>query len=167
MTVYRNGSMALTEVNHPAKPDGTLANRSMTLYDLKAMASFSWDPEIRPAACSAGTFSGDWGDPFAMTAEISASIAKGELKPTGSESLNGVATKVYAGATQGTSLKAWLDEKDGLVIRAIVASPGAPPMTMVDVRKVSPHAATFLSLRPARGMCRCKATTHPRPGDRS
>ena len=44
MTVYRNGSMALIELNHPAKPEGTPANRSLTLYDLKAMTSFSWDP---------------------------------------------------------------------------------------------------------------------------
>ena len=147
MTVYRNGSRALTELNHPAKPDGTPANRSLTLYDLKAMASFSWDPGTTPPACSAATFSGDWGSPFAMTAELSASIAKGDLKPTGSETLNGIATKVYAGTTQGNSLKAWFDEKDGLVIRAMVGAPGAPPMTLVDVRKVSftpPPASLFV-----------------------
>ena len=85
-----------------------------------------------------------------MTAELSASIAKGDLKPTGSETLNGIATKVYAGATQGSSLKAWLDEKDGLVIRAMVSAPGAPPMTLVDVRKVSftpPPASVFACQR--------------------
>ncbi len=137
VTVYRSGSMALIDLNHPAKPDGTPADRSLTLYDLKAMTSFSWDPAATSTECSAGTFSGDWGDPFAMTAEVSASIAKGDLKPTGSETLNAIATKVYAGTTQGNSLKAWLDEKDGLVIRAIISAPGAPSMTMVDVRKVS------------------------------
>ena len=137
MTVYRSGSMALTELNHPAKADGTPANRSLTLYDLKAMTSFSWDPAATSAECSAGTFSGDWGDPFAMTAELSASIAKGDLKPTGSETLSGIPTKVYAGTTQGNGLKAWLDEKDGLVIRAMLGAPGAPPMTLADVRKVS------------------------------
>ncbi len=137
MTVYRNGSMALTEVNHPAKPDGTPANRTLTLYNLTAKSSFSWDPAATPAACSAGTFSGDWGDPFAMTGELSASIAKGDLKPIGSETLNGIPTKVYAGTTQGSSIKAWLDEKDQLVIRATLSAPGAAPMTMVDVRKVS------------------------------
>jgi hypothetical protein len=146
MTVYRSGSMAVTEMNRPAKPDGTAGSRILTLYDLKAMTSFSWDPGTKPAACSASTFSGDWGNPFAMTAELSGSIAKGELKPTGSETLNGIATKVYAGATQGTSLKAWFDEKDGLVIRAMIGAPGAPPMTLVDIRKVSftpPPASLF------------------------
>jgi hypothetical protein len=138
--------VALIDLNYPAKPDGTAANRSLTRYDLKAMTSVSWDPGATPPACSAGTFSGDWGDPYAMTAELSASIAKGDLKPSGSETLNGIVTKVYAGSTQGSSLKAWLDEKDGLVIRAVVGAPGAPPMTLVDIRKVSftpPPASTF------------------------
>jgi len=137
MTVYRSGAMALTEVNHPAKPDGTPAGRSLTLYDLKAMTSFSWDPAGTSAECSAATFSGDWGDPFAMTDQLSASIAKGDLKPTGPETVSGIPTKLYAGTTQGSSLKAWLDEKDGLVIRAMVGAPGAPSMTLVDIRKVS------------------------------
>ena len=86
MTVYRNGSKALTEWSHPSTPDGTPAASTLTLYDLKAMASYSWDPAATPAACSAGTFSGDWGDPFAMTAELTAGIAKGDLKPSGTES---------------------------------------------------------------------------------
>jgi hypothetical protein len=146
MTVYRNGSKALTEWSHPSTPDGTPAASTLTLYDLKAMASYSWDPAATPAACSAGTFSGDWGDPFAMTAELTAGIAKGDLKPSGAETLNGIATKVYAGTIQGSSLKAWFDEKDGLVIRATVGAPGAPPMTLVDVRKASftpPPASRF------------------------
>jgi len=146
MTVYRNGSMALTEMNMPAQPDGTPATRTLTLYDLKAMTSWSWDPGTTPASCSAGTFSGDWGSPFAMTAELSASIAKGDLKPTGSETLNGIATRVYSGSAQGSGLKAWFDEKDGLVIRATIGAPGGPQMTVADVRKVSltpPPASLF------------------------
>jgi len=148
MTVYRNGSMALTELKHPAKPDGTPADRSLTLYDLKAMTSLSWDPTATSAECSAGRFSGDWGDPFAMTAELSASIAKGDLKPTGSETVGGIPTQIYAGTIQGSNLKAWLDEKDGLVIRAMISAPGAPPMTIVDVRKVSftPPASSLFAL---------------------
>jgi hypothetical protein len=138
MTVYRSGTMALTDMNYAVKPDGTPASRSLTLYDLKAMTSISWDPAVTPAECSPGTFSGDWGDPFAMTAQLSAGIAKGDLKPTGSEILIGIPTKVYAGTTQGDSLKAWIDEKDGLVIPLTLGAPGGPPiMTMVDVRKVS------------------------------
>jgi hypothetical protein len=143
-TVYRSGSKALMEMKTNAS--GAPGSRSLTLYDLKAGTTISWDPANTTPQCDAGRFSGDWGDPFAMTAELSASIAKGDLKPAGTEILNGIPTKVYAGVTQGSNLKAWLDEKDGLVIRAVVGSPGAPPMTMVDVRKVSlapPPASLF------------------------
>ena len=137
MTVYRNGALVVIEVDHPAKADGTPPNRAFTRYDLKTMTSVSWDPAAASAGCSAGTFSGDWGDPFAITAELSASIDKGDLKPTGAETVSGVATRIYAGATSGNTVRAWLDETDGLVIRAVVSGPGAPPMTLVDVRKVS------------------------------
>ena len=74
MAVYRNGALVLIEVVHPARADGTPADRALTQYDLKAMTSVSWYPAAASAGCSAGTFSGDWGDPFAMTVELSASI---------------------------------------------------------------------------------------------
>jgi hypothetical protein len=147
MTVYRSGNQALIDYKHPAQADGTPASRSLTLYDLKAGANYSWDPAGNPIACSAGTFSGDWGDPFAATAELSGSIAKGDLKPAGTETLNGIPTEVYAGTTQGASLKAWLDKKDGLVLRAAMSAAGGGPMqTMVDIQSVSltaPPAALF------------------------
>ena len=54
-TVYRNGLMALMDVR-------MASSRSLTLYDVKAGTSYSWNPADKPIACSAGTFSGDWGD---------------------------------------------------------------------------------------------------------
>src|ERR1017187_9593841 len=90
MTVYRNGNQALIEYNHPAQPDGTPASRSLNLYDLKAGASYSWDPTGSPITCRAGTFSGGWGSPSASTAGLSGSIAKGDLKPAGTETINGI-----------------------------------------------------------------------------
>ena len=53
---------------------------------------------------------------------------------------------MYAGTTQGANVKAWIDMKDGLVIRVQISSPGAAVMTMVDVTKVSfvtPAASRF------------------------
>jgi hypothetical protein len=146
MTIYRNGSQVLIEYKHPAKPDGTPASRSLNLFDLKAGTSHSWDPGITPISCSAGTFSGDWGDPFASTKEITDSIAKGDLKPAGAETVNGIPTKVYTGATQGMNIKAWLDQKDNLVIKSGFGAPGLPMTFMVDIRSVSlapPPAAVF------------------------
>jgi hypothetical protein len=131
--------------NTPAQ-GGAPASRTFTLYDLATGANYTWNPDNSAVACSAGTFSGDWGDPFAGTAELQSGIAKGDLKPAGSETINGIATQVYAGSTQGANLKAWIDRKDGLVIRAQISTPGAAVMTLVDVTKVSfgtPAASVF------------------------
>ena len=147
MTVYRNGTKALTDMFSAAQP-GAPAHHTLTFYDLAAGSSHTWDPSINPPSCSVGTFSGDWGDPFESTKELTDSIAKGDLKPAGTETVAGVPTKVYAGVSQGMNLKAWLDEKDGLVIKMAFGAPGAAMNTMVDVRKVSlaPPAPSLLAM---------------------
>jgi len=145
-TTYRSGSKVLVDFNQPAQA-GTPASRSLSFYDLTAGTNTTWNPDASPVQCSVGTFSGDWGDPFAAIAEVQGDITKGDLKPAGSETINGIATQVYAGTTQGANVKAWIDRKDGLVIRVQVSSPGAPVMTMVDITKVSlvaPPASRFV-----------------------
>jgi hypothetical protein len=146
MTIYRSGNKVLTLMNQPAQGD-TPASRTMTLYDLQAHTTLSWDAAAHPPACGAGTFSGDWGDPFGMSAEITSGVAKGELKLVGNEMTAGVSTEVYAGGNAQSTTRAWFDKKDGLVMRAVVRTPGAPPMVLVDVRKVSfdaPPPAMFV-----------------------
>lgn len=145
-TIYRSGSKVVVDFIQPAQ-GGNPASRSFTLYDLTAGTSTSWDPTASPIRCNVGTFSGDWGDPFAMTADVNSGIAKGDLKPAGTETLNGIATEVYAGSSQGANIKAWLDQKDGLVIRAQMSAPNTAPMTLIDITKVSmatPPAARFV-----------------------
>jgi hypothetical protein len=136
-TTYRSGSKVLVDFNQPAQA-GTPASRSFSFYDLTSGTNTSWNPDASPVQCSVGTFSGDWGDPFAATAELQGDITKGDLKPAGSETINGIATQVYAGTTQGANVKAWIDTKDDdLVIRVQISSPGANVMVMSDVTKVS------------------------------
>ena len=144
-TIYRSGSKALMVFNTPAQ-GATPASRTFNLYDLAKGINYTWNPDNSAVGCNAGTFSGDWGDPFAGTAELQSDISKGDLKPAGSETINGIATQVYAGTTQGASVKAWIDMKDGLVIRVQVSAPGAAAMIMTDVTKVSfvtPAASVF------------------------
>jgi hypothetical protein len=150
-TVYRSGSKVLTESNIPTQ-GATPASKNRTLYDIQAKASVSWDPSTNPPACGdAGTFSGDWGDPFGMTAELQSDIAKGDLRAPGTETLAGVSTQIYSGTSGQSTIKAWLDQKDGLVIRAIMSAPGTPAMTLVDISKVSFGAqpASLFALPPA------------------
>jgi hypothetical protein len=145
-TIYRNGSKVLIESKLQGSST-TPASRTLTLYDLQAKTNVSWNPAANPPMCGgAGTFTGDWGDPFAMTADLNDSIAKGEMKAAGTETVNGIDTQVYAGSTPQSSLKAWFDAKDGLVVRAVATMPGGAAMTVVDITKVSlapPPAALF------------------------
>ena len=135
-TIHRSGSKVLMEMVQPAQ-GGAPASRTLTLYDLSAGTTIGWNPGENPPACSAGNFSGDWGDPFAMAAEANAGIAKGELKPAGAETLAGIPAKIYTGSSPQATMKVWLDAKDGLVLRAEMSGPGQPAMRMVDITKVS------------------------------
>jgi hypothetical protein len=146
MTIYRSGAQAVIEYIHSDKPDGTPGHRSLSFYDLKAGVSHTWDPAITPPSCSVGKFSGDWGDPFASTAELAPAIAKGDLKVAGSETLHGIPAKVYAGTSPSENLKVWFDEKDGLILRESYGAPGAAMQNMIDISKVSiapPPASLF------------------------
>lgn len=145
-TIYRSGSKALMETIQPAQGT-TAASRTLSLFDLEKKTTYAWNPNDSPISCGVGTFSGDWGDPFASTADLSSEIAKGDLKPAGNETINGIATQVYTGTTQGANLKAWIDLKDNLVIRAVLSSAGSAPMTMVNVSRISflaPSASLFV-----------------------
>jgi hypothetical protein len=147
-TIYRSEPMVLMESNLPAQ-GATPATRTRTLYNLKAGTNVSWDPNAKPAACGgAGTFSGDWGDPFGMTADVTSGIAKGELKPAGTETVAGVSTQVYSGTNGGSAIKAWLDAKDGLVIRATASMPNGSSMNVADITKVQigPQPASLFVL---------------------
>lgn len=135
-TVYRSGSKALAIVNEPAQ-GSTPAMRIYSLYDIAAGINYSWSPDSPPIQCSSGTFSGDWGDPFALTAEVTTDIASGQVKPAGSETINGIPTQIYAGSNAQATEKVWFDQKDGLVIRAQISGAGAPLMTLADITSVS------------------------------
>ena len=110
-TIYRNGSKALMVIFLPAQ-GATPASTTDNLIDIAGGTNLTWNPNDSNVGCSAGTFSGDWGDPFAAIADLSADIANGNLKPTGTETLDGISTTIYTGSTQGVNVKAWIDQKD-------------------------------------------------------
>ena len=145
--IYRNGSKALMISMMPAQ-DATPASKTYSLYDLAAGKNWTWNPDENPIQCNVSRFSGDWGDPFSGTTELQQEIAKGHFKPTGTATINGIATEVYTGSESGATETAWFDRKDNLVIRVVANMPGGQPMTMADVKKVSfaPPPASMLSL---------------------
>ena len=135
-TISRSGTKAFTDTFRPAQ-GAAAATHTYTLYDIATGITWSWDPATQPITCSAGHFSGDWGDPFAMTADLQQGITKGDFKPAGKETIGGIPTTIYTGVSSGTSIKAWLDEKDGLVMRAMIDAPGSDLQPLVDIKKVA------------------------------
>ncbi len=148
-TVYRSGSKALM-VNFMPAQGATPASKTYSLYDIAAGKNWTWNPEVKQVGCSAGTFSGDWGDPFAFTAEFLTDISKGQYKSAGAANMNGFATEIYTGSESGANIKIWFDRKDGLLIRAEASMPGGPPMVTTNVTKVSvaPPPMSLMNLPP-------------------
>jgi hypothetical protein len=157
-TIYRSGTKVLFDTFYPAQ-GGTAARHALMLDDLAAHLSYTWDPAGAPISCSANKSSDDWGDPFALTDDVNKGIASGEMKPAGAETIGGTPTKVFVSTTPQETVKAWLDQKDGLVMKAIVNASGAPAMTLADIRKftVAAPAASLFTLPAA-----C-AGAHPPP----
>src|ERR1035441_1684364 len=113
-TIYRNGSKAVIDLNTPAPAGGT-ATHVRSLYDLNAHTNQSWDLTNNSGGCSSGTFSGDWGDPFASQGDLSTA------KLMGTETVNGFSTKVYEADAPGVKAKAWIDAKTGMTVKMQMA----------------------------------------------
>jgi hypothetical protein len=146
-TIYRSGSRALT-VNFQPAQGATPATRTYSLYDIAAGKNWTWNPDEKPIQCGAGSFQGDWGDPFDATSELNEGIAKGLFKSTGTVTMNGFATELYTGNVSGATEKIWFDRKDNLVVHVEASMPGGQPMTMANVTKLSlnPPPASLLTL---------------------
>lgn len=142
-TIYRDGAKVMVELVNAQ------GQHTRTLYDLQAHTNFTWSVENASAGCSSGTFSGDWGDPFASSADMASELAKPGVKQTGTETLNGFSTKVYeiAGKTPQENVKAWVEPKYGMVVKANIGQMG----TLVEIKQLSAAkpAASMFVLPPA------------------
>jgi hypothetical protein len=136
LTTYRSGSKAVVDVSHPGQPGTT-----RTLYDLQAHTSRSWSIP-GAAGCSGGTFSGDWGDPFAGSADMAAQLAKQNAKSMGAETVNGFATTVYEFSAGAQTMKAWVDTKYGFVVK-LQSGQGAPLIEVKSLSVDAPDASIF------------------------
>ena len=160
--IWRDGSRAVIDMTTPPDTPGGKANHVRTLYDLAAHTTVSWDPAA--PECGTGKYGGDWGDPFAASAEMSGELMT-KATPAGTETVNGVSAKVF-NADMGAQGKAkvWLEPKYGLIMKAELTAPGAAPRVVVQTQTVSfakPPAATFAL--PAG--CSTSGTAAPSPVD--
>lgn len=153
-TVYRDGSKAAMDIVHP----GT---HSRSVFNLQARTSIGWDASQAGAECGTGTFTGDWGDPFVGAAGILDEINKQHPTPAGTETVNGVPTKVSEFVMEGTTgkSKVWVDPKYGMIMRILMAQPGGAPKVAFETTQMTFTAPPATMFVPA-----CKAAA-PVPTD--
>jgi len=145
--IWRDGSKAVIEVSTPSAEPGGKAHRVRTVYDLAAHTTVSWDPANPTPECGAGKYSGDWGDPFASSAEMNADLLSKKATEAGAETVNGISAKVF-NADLGAvgKAKVWMEPKYGLIMKAELTAPNAAPRVILQTQTVSfakPPAAAF------------------------
>jgi hypothetical protein len=145
--IWRDGSKAVIDISTPSDQPGGKATRVRTIYDLATQTTVSWDPTSPAPECGDGKYGGDWGDPFAASAEMNADLLSKKVTPSGTETVNGVSAKVLD-ADMGANGKAkvWLEPKYGLIMKAELTAPNAAPRVVLQTQTLSfvkPPAGTF------------------------
>lgn len=142
-TIYRDGSKAAMDLRQA----GT---HTRSVLDLQAHTSISWNADEAGAECGNATFTGDWGDPFALATGILDELNKQHPTPAGTETVNGVAAKVSEFTMEGATgkSKVWIDPKFGMIMRILMAQPSGAPKVAFETSKMTfaaPPASTFVA----------------------
>lgn len=132
MKVYRDGDRGMVDIIKRPVAGGIPVTRPRSFYDLVNHKVFSLDLNGNPPVCGAGTFGGDWGDPFEMTAGLMDDVNKQNPKQTGTETLNGFETRVLESTTGKDKIKVWLDTKYGMLVKA-----DAGGTTLIEVKQLT------------------------------
>ena len=137
MKIGRDGQSAIIEQSIPARADHPTGVHSRAYYDLKAGLSYTLDLIDRATPCGPSKVSGDWGDPFAMSADLIAQMAKFHPTNAGAATVNGIATEVSTATTPDGQAKVWVEPKTGLIVKWVMTPPNGPPRTMTEVTSFS------------------------------
>lgn len=135
--IYRSGSKTMIESLTPVQQGIPKETHIRTFYDLSTGREWSVDLNAPSVPCGPGNFSGDWGDPFAFSAEMKSDLAKQNARPAGPATMNGIATTVFEVNTPQGHAKAWVENKYGLMIKAVMQSPDGQQKTLVEVKNFS------------------------------
>jgi hypothetical protein len=144
--IYRDGDRAMMEQFAPKQSNGARVPHTRTYYDLKAGRSYTLDLDNPQTPCISSAVAGDWGDPFASSAEMSAELAKQKPADGGEDTVNGVKTKVLIATAPQGSATLWVEPRTGLVMKWQAAEPNGAPRTVIEVTQFvlgAPPAATF------------------------
>jgi hypothetical protein len=133
MKTYRLGSKAVVDNQSPAGATGANELHLRTFFDLDTHQSISWDPVNSSAPCTKQTFTGDWGDLF-----TGGDLVNHGAKQVASETIRGYAARVWEiPAGPSGTMKAWVDSKSSLILKAQMIPPTGPPVTMFEVTDVN------------------------------
>ncbi len=147
MTIGRDGDRAIAENRLPGRPDDPAGVHTRAYYDLKASLSYTLDLIDPATPCGPSNYTGDWGDPFAMSAGLLAEAAKSHPTRAGSEVVNGIATEVSQAATPDGVMRLWVEPKTGLLVKWVATPPNGPPKTMIEVTALSYTPPTAAALK--------------------
>ena len=145
--IERDGPRAVIDNSVPPQNATSKASHTRSLYDLQQKTTLTWDASDDSAGCGKSTFSGDWGDPFASSAQMSSDLEKQHAKEVGAETLNGIATKVFEVDIQSSKAKVWVENKYGVVIKLEMTDKDGQPKTIIEVKQLSfskPAASVFV-----------------------
>jgi hypothetical protein len=155
MKIGRIGQRAVIEQTLPPRADNPSGVRTRAYYDLTAGLSYTLDLIDPASLCGPSKFTGDWGDPFTMSADLIGQMARFHPTAAGAATVNGIATKVSVAATPDGQAKVWVEPKTGLIVKWVMTPPNGPPRTMIEVTSLSstppPPATLALPTKCAHG----------------
>jgi hypothetical protein len=137
LTYYRDASRAAIDQSYPPRDGKPRGYHIRTLFDLNAHTQYTWDLIDTSGGCGVATFSGDWGDPFVMSASMMTPDPKQTIKRSGPITVNGFVTNVIEATSPDGVIKIWQDPKTGLIIKATTTPTGHPATTFIEVKQLS------------------------------
>lgn len=156
VTTYRSGGKVLIDEVSTAKG----AQHIRTLYNLAAHTTLSWTWPNTTAGCSAGTFTGDWGDPFANQSAFNGP----DSKLVAEEPVHGAVAYVMEGPAADGTARAWIDPRSGLLLKAALTPKGGTTRVVLEVTDVdlNPPPDSVFVVPP---ICAAAAASSATPGE--
>jgi len=137
MKIGRDGQRAIIEQTLPPNADTPSGVHSRAYYDIRAGLSYTLDLIDPATPCGPSNVTGDWGDPFVMSAALFGQMAKFHPTVAGAETVNGIPTEVSVATTPDGQARIWADPGTGLIVKWVMTPPNGPPRTMIEVTAFS------------------------------
>ena len=141
-SIYRDGSKVL--VDRQDTPEQQRKYHVRLLYDLQTHSQVFWDVDY-PGYCNTAPFQDDeleQGDPFGTDVDT----FKRYAKEIGTETIHGVATKIYQQSGPGRKVEMWIDPKSGAAMKVQATLDGKTQTTLevLTLRVGKPPSESFV-----------------------